>query len=116
MSENFEKLAAIANKVKTPLALAGLTITVLYGIYRQVLSLDIFTKVGEESTVILIGGILDKLFWLALIALIMGGASYALGFVMKVKTQRQANIEMIDAHITSDSKIGDKGVSDDRDK
>jgi len=116
MTVNFEKLAAIANKVKTPLALAGLIVIVLYGIYRQVLSLDIFSKVGEASTLILIGGILDKLFWLALIALVMGIASYVLTLVLKIKIRRRANIEMIDAHITSETNISDHGVSNDRGK
>lgn len=115
MAINLDKLASIASKVRTPLALSGLIVVVLYGIYRQVLSLDIFSKVGETSTVVLIGGILDKLFWLAMVALVMGVASHVLALVLKSKARRRANIELVDARITSAANALGHGESDDRD-
>ncbi len=70
------KLFAVADRVKTPLALAGTVVIALYLIYRQVLSLSIFSNIGSQPTFLVIQSIIDKLFWLAILALVLGVGSY----------------------------------------
>jgi len=109
MNIDLNKLASISAKVRTPLGLSGLIIVVLYGIYRQVLSLNIFSKVGENATVVLIGGILNKLFWLAMTTLILGIGSHVLVLVLRAKAHRRARVELVDQHVVdsnSDQKAG----------
>jgi hypothetical protein len=85
MNFDVTKALKIANKVKTPLSLAGITIIVLYAIYRQILSLDIFENIGQDSTFILLQNILDKLFWLALISILLGVFSYLVTIILNRK-------------------------------
>jgi Na+/glutamate symporter len=85
MQLNSEKLVAVASKVKTPLALSGLIVAVLYALYRQVLSLPVFENIGANPTFLLLENVLGKLFWLALIALILGVASYIVTVVLSHK-------------------------------
>lgn len=115
MAVNLDQLASVGSKVRTPLALCGLIVVVLYGIYRQILSLDIFSKVGETSTVVLIGGILDKLFWLAMVALVMGIASHVLVLILKSRARRRASVELIDARVINASDVSGYRESNDRD-
>ncbi len=61
MKPNLQELMNVAVKVRTPLALAGLTIVVLYGIYKEVLSLNVFEKIGANATFILLQDILPFL-------------------------------------------------------
>ena len=83
------KLIAIANKAKTPLALAGGVIAVLYLIYRQVLTLGIFSKLESRPTFVLIQGLVDRLFWLALVALVLGVASYLAVALLKNRADQE---------------------------
>ncbi len=78
-----DKIFAIAIKVKTPLSITGLTIAILYLIIRQILSLDIFANVGEEKTFLFLSSVLDKIFWLAIIALFLGVSGYIFSFLFK---------------------------------
>src|SRR6266700_3348376 len=93
MKPNLQELMNVAVKVRTPLALAGLTIVVLYGIYKEVLSLNVFEKIGANATFILLQDILDKLFWLALLALVLGVSSYQPG-------RSQEPIPFLQCHIS----------------
>ena len=76
MESSIQKLMNVAVKVRTPLSLAGLMLVVLYGIYKEVLSLPVFEKIDGNSTFLLLQNILNKIFWLALLALILGVLSY----------------------------------------
>ena len=71
---NIEGLLSVASKVGTPLALSGIIIIVLYALYKQVLALKLFAPIGAGPTSRLLQNVLNKLFWLALIALILGPA------------------------------------------
>ena len=76
MSSKIEKLVGITKRVRTPLALSGVIVAVLYAIYRQVLSLNVFESIGSNPTFLLLQNVLNKLFWLALVSIVLGVASY----------------------------------------
>ncbi len=100
MKPNIQELVNIAVKVRTPLALAGLTIVLLYAIYKEVLSLNVFEKIGGNATFILLQNILDKVFWLALVALVLGVVSYLITVLLGYKSQsRASNVRLIDASL-----------------
>lgn len=100
MKPNLDKLMGIASKVKTPLTLSGIVVIVLYAIYRQVLSLDVFENVGANSTFVLLQNVLDRLFWLAQIAIILGVVSYLTTFILSRKTPpSSSNVSLIDASL-----------------
>jgi hypothetical protein len=100
MNFDVTKALKIANKVKTPLSLAGITIIVLYAIYRQILSLDIFENIGQDSTFILLQNILDKLFWLALISILLGVFSYLVTIILNRKLRSHSSrVTLIDASL-----------------
>lgn len=74
MNEN--KLFQVATKIGTPLSLASLIVVILYLIYRTALELPIFSNLTESSTFTLLNSIVNKVFILALIALVLGVISY----------------------------------------
>jgi len=84
-------------KIKTPLTLGGLVFVVLYLIYQQVLSLNIFSELTDAGTLLIIDKILDRLFWLALISLLLGVVSYLLiRFMGPIK--KESNVELLEAN------------------
>lgn len=100
MKSNLQGILNLAAKVKTPLSLTGLIIVVLYAIYRQVLSLNVFENVGSNATFLILEDILDKLFWLALVALILGIISYLVTtFLAHKKQEHSSNVVLIDASL-----------------
>src|SRR5262245_17379535 len=76
MKESGDKLFGIAEKIKTPLALAGLVVIVLYLLVKQVLALDVFSNIGGSGTLRVLENVLDSVFWLATIAVVLGVGSY----------------------------------------
>ena len=92
MNSEAPKLFAFANKIKTPLALAGGVMVILYLLYKQVLALGIFSKLESQPTFLLIQGVVDRLFWLALVALVLGVASYVTVALLKNKTQHEPDV------------------------
>jgi len=83
---NIEGLLSVTSKVGTPLALAGIIVIVLYALYKQVLALKLFVPIGVGPTARLLQNVLNKLFWLALIALVLGVASYLLTAIFPPST------------------------------
>jgi Na+/glutamate symporter len=59
---------------------------VLYGIYYQVLHLNIFANVGAEYTFRLIDRITSYVFWLAIVAVLLGACGYFVSFLFKSRT------------------------------
>ena len=82
------RIDAIGGRIRTPLVLAGLVVLVLYALYRQILSLAIFTTLSQEGTFRVVDLLIRVLFWLALLAIVLGVAS---GFVAQSKV---ANAEI----------------------
>lgn len=72
MQEVFE----IASKVSTPLALGGFVFAVLFFIFRQILKKDIFTTLAKSASAEIIKTVIDRLFILALVAMVLGFAGY----------------------------------------
>src|SRR6476619_6137670 len=70
-----EKLVAALAKVKTPLTLGGLVVIVLYGIYSQVLKLFGPNSFPPGSAPIIVRDIVGYLFWLAIVAVVLGIAA-----------------------------------------
>jgi len=87
MVDNLNKLATIFTKIRTPLSLAGLVILVLYAVYRQILSLKIFPTLSETSASVLLNGLVTGLFWLALVAIVLGVVSHFLSVFFKPNWQ-----------------------------
>lgn len=71
-----DKIVEILDKIRTPLALSGLVVVVLYGIYIKILEMDIFSSVSTDQTFQIINQIIGYLFWLALVAIILGVFGY----------------------------------------
>jgi hypothetical protein len=69
-------LLQVATKVTTPLSLVSLVVVVLYGLYKVVLGLPIFSVLPANSTLLLLNSIVDKVFYLAVIALVLGIVAY----------------------------------------
>jgi hypothetical protein len=100
MDSKIEKFIAITGKIRTPLALSALIVIVLYGIYQQVLSLDVFEKIGAAPTFLLLQNVLDKLFWLALLGLILGVLSYVVTLILRHRiSSRHSSVDLIDASL-----------------
>lgn len=100
MKLSIEKLAGLASRVRTPLALSGVVTVVLYAIYKQVLSLGVFANIGATPTFQLLQDVLDKLFWLALVAIVLGVASYLVTVVLSHRmSSHSSELELIDASL-----------------
>jgi len=95
MSTSTERVVDIARKVRTPLALSGVVIAVLYAIYRQVLSLNVFENIGANPTFLLLQNVLDKLFWLALVSIVLGVISYLITALISDKPSFEVKGEII---------------------
>jgi hypothetical protein len=81
------KVGSVIARVRTPLTLAGLVVIVLYALYKQILGMDIFAKVGEDQTFILVNHVLLYLFILAVIAVVLGAVGYLFS-VRSAKSKR----------------------------
>ncbi len=77
MNLEFTKVASILERIKTPLTLGGLVVMVLYALYSQVLKLPGFAAaLPSGAAAQLIGDVIKYLFWLAILAVILGVGSY----------------------------------------
>jgi hypothetical protein len=81
MNPRLQKLFAIAASVKNPLAVSGLGVMALYLVYRQLLSLKVFVSIGAHPTFLVLQNVIDKLFWLALTAVVLGVSSYVIALI-----------------------------------
>lgn len=74
MHEIFE----LASRISTPLALGGFVAAVLFFIFRQILKKNIFPSLTRSASAEVIKVIIDRLFVLALVAMVLGFAGYIL--------------------------------------
>src|SRR5438046_2637161 len=77
MSGILGSFGALTEQIRTPLSVSALAFLILYAIYRQLFKLNIFAPVGRKGTLTVVNTVLGRLFWLALIALILGVGGYA---------------------------------------
>jgi CheY-like chemotaxis protein len=85
-----KKLFEIASKVATPLSLSSIIMIALYLIYKSIIGLGIFGNLKENNSFILLSTIVDRLFSLALVALILGVIAYL--FVARLKLPQKYTI------------------------
>ena len=77
MDFNFAKIATVLDRIKTPLTLGGLVVVVLYGLYSQILKLPGFAAaLPSGAAAQLLQDIIRYLFWLAILAVVLGVGSY----------------------------------------
>lgn len=69
----------VASRVSTPLALGGLFAAILFLIFRQLLRLKIFPKLARKEGYTLLRVVVDRLFFLALVAMILGAIAFVFG-------------------------------------
>jgi len=100
MQERLEKLFKVVEQVKTPLSLAGAVLIVFYLLLQQVLNLRVFENIGSSSTAILLHEIVQYLFWLALISILLGVASYVVAIILNHQLRsRESDVQLIDARL-----------------
>jgi hypothetical protein len=107
------RLAAIATRIQTPLGIAGLALVILYAIGRQILQMKIFDNLGASNTFLVVEGLLQKLFYLALISLFLGVATYIANIYLQSRLpRRRSKLELINAELdkTSSDYVADPGA------
>lgn len=86
-------VAALLERIRTPLTLAALVIIVLYAIFKAVVALDIFESIGSQGTLILIGSVINKLFYLALVAIVLSVGAYVFSLFVSTDHSKKTNAE-----------------------
>jgi len=70
------KLGGVLKGVRTPLSLGGLTVVVLCVIYNRILGLGIFSTISGSQTTRLVSTMVTYVFWLAIVAVVLGVIGY----------------------------------------
>lgn len=106
------RIAGVASRVRTPLGLAGLTVVVLYALYRQVLGLQVFENVGSQSTAQLLNAVIDRVFLVAILATLIAGLAYLIPIVRtRPEAQvRSSHIELIDASLDASENAYEESI------
>lgn len=85
---DWQKILKLIPTIRRPVALAGLVIVVLYGIYKLILTLPIFSRINDVQTFALIDRIALYLFILALVAIVLSIFAYLGVHFIKQKSIR----------------------------
>jgi len=83
-----DKIFQIATRISTPVALGGFLAAVFFFLAQQIIAKDIFPKLSEKLGSALLMNIIDKAFVLALVAMVLGFAGYALRFIPRGSNRR----------------------------
>src|SRR5712692_4426284 len=70
------KLFEFATRIRTPIALAGLVVMILYAVIRQMLKSGLFPPLDQSAGGRAVNMILKGLFALSIIAMVLGFAGY----------------------------------------
>jgi hypothetical protein len=89
------KLIEIAAKIGTPLALAGLTVAVLFLVYRAIIKSGLLSTVHASHTFKILNRVLTYVFVLALVAIALGVASYLVPSVVE-RPRKVSELEVTD--------------------
>jgi ACR3 family arsenite efflux pump ArsB len=81
-----ESVLRIAASVSTPLALGGLIAGVLFLVLRQLIAKDIFGRLATDATKDVVLAVINKLFYLALVAVVLGFLGYVIPKFIKGPT------------------------------
>src|SRR5687768_4035781 len=71
-----DKLFEIAASVSTPLALGGLIATIFFFVLKQILAKNIFPRFSRDHGTAFLTLVVNRLFVLALVAMLLGFAGY----------------------------------------
>lgn len=108
MQEIFE----IASRASTPLALGGFLAAVVFFIFRQILKKDFFPTLAKSASAEIIKTIIDRLFVLALVAMVLGFAGYILPNPNNpVLAGKQKSNKVIEGPPLQDCKPGTIGLN-----
>ena len=77
-----EKLFDIVSKISTPLALSGVIAAIFFLIAREIIRKNIFPELTKSLAFDTIKLIVDKLFLLAMVAIVLGFVGYAMRLYM----------------------------------
>jgi hypothetical protein len=83
----------IATRISTPLALAGFIAAVLFLLFRQILSLDIFPKLTKALSENLLLLLINRLFALSITAMVLGFMGFALSILLPILGPRAAKAD-----------------------
>lgn len=75
MNNEFLRLAI---RVTRPISLASVALIVLYGVYRMVLGMDVFSVLNPNNTFLLIDSIADYVFRVVLVVAVLGIMSFTI--------------------------------------
>lgn len=87
---DWQRILRLIPSIRRPLALTGLVVVVLYGVYRLILTLPIFSQIDDVQTFVLVDRIALYLFILALVAIVLSIFAY---FGVRLLTQRSIQSE-----------------------
>ena len=85
---DWQNILKLIPKIRRPLALAGMVTVVLYGVYKLILTLPIFSQINDVQTLALIDRIALYLFILALVAIVLSIFAYLGVHFLKQKSIR----------------------------
>ncbi|MGR0479986.1 MAG: hypothetical protein ACTFAL_00905 [Candidatus Electronema sp. V4] len=85
-----EKLFQISTTISTPLALGGLFAVIFFFIIKQMLAKDIFSPLTKSSSFNILKTIVDRLFVLALIAMLLGFAGYIIPMLLPASSSQKS--------------------------
>lgn len=91
----------VAAAVSTPLGLGGLVCAVLFYIFRQVIAKGLISKLSSSNSASVIKLIVDRLFLLALVAVILG----FIGFLVSPRSKPEGSALLPQAPITAKEKL-----------
>ncbi len=87
-----EKIFEIASQVSTPLALAGFFAALVFFIFRQIVAKNIFPRLTATIGADLLKLIIDRLFVLALVAMVLGFVGYVVPPLFSPKAPQTGEI------------------------
>jgi hypothetical protein len=91
------KLVDSARRVRTPLAVSGLVVVVLYLVYQQVLSLPVFSQLQAVQTFQILNSVLVYVFVLAIISIMLGFVGFiATPWLKRYSNKKYSSLRIVD--------------------
>src|SRR5437867_2779648 len=95
-----ESFTSILEQIRGPLSIVALSFLVLYEIYLRVLKLRVFQPIGPKRTLSMLTTVLSRLFWLAVIALVLGLGSYIASlYINRQPAKLTSSARLLDARV-----------------
>jgi hypothetical protein len=92
--------SSVLEQIRGPLSIVALSFLILYGIYLRVLKLPVFQPIGPKGTRSMLTTVLSRLFWLAVIALVLGLGSYIASlYINRRPSKLTSSTRLLDARL-----------------